>query len=306
MLLSVVVPTKNEARNIAACLACFDAARAEGWCEWIVVDNASGDGTADIARAAGARVFEQGPERSAQRNRGWQESAGRFVAFLDADMRMPPETLAEIRRRISAADAPEALYVRETRVGASWWIRVRNFERSFYDGTCIDALRIFSRSLLEKTGGYDPDITGFEDWDLDIRCAAAGARTEITAGALLHDEGAFTWRRHLRKKDYYAGFANRYVAKWGADHPALRRQLGLRYRFLGVFTENGKWKRVLRHPVLFTCVLFDRLLVGFAYVFARRGSRRLAGGIAAAQPPPRPQGRRSVRNPAAQAAGDAR
>ena len=270
MLLSVVVPTKNEAANIAACLVGFDSARADGWCETLVVDNSSSDGTADIARAAGARVFDQGPERSAQRNRGWREARGRFVAFLDADMRMPEATLAEIRALISAPDAPDALFVREKRVGRSWWIRVRNFERSFYDGTCIDALRIFRKTLLEKTGGYDPLITGFEDWDLDIQCADAGAKTAITDGALLHDEGAFTWRRHLRKKSYYAGFTERYVAKWGAAHPALRRQLGLRYRFFGVFVENGKWRRVLRHPLLFACVIFDRALVGASYLLSRR------------------------------------
>lgn len=268
-LLSVVVPTRNEARNIGPCLAALDDARRQGWCETLVVDNASDDDTAAIARAAGARVFEQGPERSAQRNRGWHEARAPWVLFLDADMRMPPDTLAEIRRRIAAPDAPDALFVRETRVGRGWWIRVRNFERSFYDATCIDALRVFSRDLLEKTGGYDPAITGFEDWDLDLRCAAAGARTAITDGALLHDEGEFSWRRHLRKKGYYAGFADGYRAKWGAHHPALRRQLGLGYRFFGVFLEHGKWRRALRHPLLLASIGLERLIVGARYL-ARR------------------------------------
>ena len=268
-LLSIVVPTRNEARNIGPCLAAFDGARREGWCEVVVVDNASPDGTADIARSAGVRVIDQGPERSAQRNRGWRESSGRYVCFLDADMRMPAETLDEIRRRISAPEAPDALYIREVRVGRGWWIRVRNFERSFYDATCIDALRVFRRDLLEKTGGYDPDITGFEDWDLDIQCAEAGARTAITDRALLHDEGEFSWARHLRKKSYYAGFADGYRAKWGPRHPALRRQLGIGYRFLGVFVEHGKWRRALRHPLLMASIYLERAIVGARYLLRR-------------------------------------
>ena len=268
-LLSIVVPTRNEARNIGPCLAAFDGARREGWCEVVVVDNASPDGTADIARSAGVRVIDQGPERSAQRNRGWRESSGRYVCFLDADMRMPAETLDEIRRRISAPEAPDALYIREVRVGRGWWIRVRNFERSFYDATCIDALRVFRRDLLEKTGGYDPDITGFEDWDLDIQCAEAGARTAITDRALLHDEGEFSWARHLRKKGYYAGFADGYRAKWGPRHPALRRQLGIGYRFLGVFVEHGKWRRALRHPLLMASIYLERAIVGARYLLRR-------------------------------------
>ncbi len=275
-LLSIVVPTRNEASNIGACLSCLAAAMARGQVETIVVDNHSTDDTAAIAAAAGARVFEQGPERSAQRNRGWREATAPWVIFLDADMRLPEATLDEILRRTAAPGAPDALYVREKRVGNSWWIRVRDFERSFYDGTCIDALRIFRKTLLEKTGGYDQDLSAFEDWDLDIQCADAGAKTAITDGALLHDEGAFTWRRHLRKKDYYSGFADRYVAKWGAGHPALKRQLGMRYRFFGVFAENGKWRRVLRHPLLFACVLLDRFLVGATFLLSRKRQRTSA------------------------------
>lgn len=273
-LLSVVVPTRNEARNIGPCLAAFDEARRDGWCEVIVVDNDSEDDTAALACAAGVRVIHQGPERSAQRNRGWRESAGRYVCFLDADMRMPADTLAEIRTRICVPEAPDALYIREVRVGRGWWIRVRNFERSFYDGTCIDALRVFRRDLLEKTGGYDPDITGFEDWDLDIQCAEAGARTAITDRALLHDEGEFTWARHLRKKGYYAGFADGYRAKWGPRHPALRRQLGIGYRFFGVFVEHGKWRRALRHPLLMASIYVERVIVGARYLL--RHARRTA------------------------------
>ena len=276
-LLSIVIPTRNEARNIGPCLAAFDAARRDGWCEVVVVDNDSVDETAAIAGAAGVRVIRQGPERSAQRNRDWRETTGRYVCFLDADMRMPSDTLAEIRTRVCTPDAPDALYIREKRVGTGWWIRVRNFERSFYDATCIDALRVFSRALLEKTGGYDPEITGFEDWDLDIQCAAAGARTALTDRALLHDEGEFSWRRHLLKKGYYAGFADRYRAKWGARHPALRRQLGIGYRFFGVFLENGKWRRALRHPLLMASIYAERVIVGARYLLRRRADAPTRG-----------------------------
>ena len=270
ILLTIVIPTRNEAANIAKCIGGFDQARAEGWCEVIVVDNASDDATAAIAADCGARVITQGPERSAQRNRGWREAAGGHVCFMDADMRMPPETLAEIRRRISAPDAPAALWIRETRVGKGWWIKVRNFERGFYDGTCIDAFRVFSRALLERTGGYDPGITGFEDWDLDRRVLALGVPVGITDNALLHDEGAFSWRRHLRKKGYYSGFTSTYRDKWGRDDALVRRQLGFGYRFFGVFLEKGKWRRVLRHPLMMASVYFERFVVGLCWLLKSR------------------------------------
>lgn len=265
-LLTVVIPTRNEARNIGKCIDALSGAR--DWLEILVVDNASDDATREIAAERGVRVIGQGPERSAQRNRGWREARTPFVCFLDADMRMLPETLDEIRRRISAPDAPDALYIREVRVGRGWWIRVRNFERSFYDATCIDALRVFRRSLLERTGGYDETITGEEDWDLDRLCLAAGARVALTDGALLHDEGEFSWRRHLRKKAYYSGTICRYREKWDND-AIIRKQLGIGYRFFGVFLENGKWRRSLAHPLMMASIFLERAIVGATYLLRR-------------------------------------
>ena len=264
-LLTVVVPTRNEARNIGACIAAVDPAANAGWLDMVVVDNASTDGTADIARRCGVPVLLQGPERSAQRNRGWREARGRYVCFLDADMRMPAETLAEVRSRISAPDAPDALYIRERRVGRGWWTKVRDFERSFYDATCIDALRVIRRDLLERVGGYDEALNAFEDWDLDRRLLGAGATTALTDRALLHDEGEFSMRRHLRKKTQYSAYYDRYREKWRND-AVVRRQLGIGYRFFGVFVERGKWRRALRHPLLMASIHFERLLVALCLV----------------------------------------
>ncbi len=266
-ILTVVIPTRNEERNIGACINAFSESL--DWIDIIVVDNCSDDKTREIAEGLEVRVIEQGPERSAQRNRGWREAVTPYVCFMDADMRMQADTLSEIRSLISSEDAPDALYIREVRVGKGWWIKVRNFERSFYDATCIDALRVFKRSLLEKTNGYDESITGEEDWDLDRLCINAGARLALTDGHLLHDEGEFSWRRHIRKKCYYSGTMDRYRAKWGNDK-IIRKQLGIGYRFFGVFCENGKWKRAAAHPLLMMSIFAERFVVGLCYLFRRR------------------------------------
>ena len=76
-LLTVVVPTKNEEANIAACLEAFAPFRGE--LELVVVDNSSPDRTREIAAEHGATVLVQGPERCAQRNRGWREAMSRSV-----------------------------------------------------------------------------------------------------------------------------------------------------------------------------------------------------------------------------------
>lgn len=264
MKLSVVIPVKNERANIAACMHAFDAAQREGWLEILVVDNASTDNTVELAREAGATVFHQGPERSAQRNRGWREATGDFILFVDADMRVPSATLDEIRRALDS-NQWDAMYIREIRVGSGWWIRVRNFERSFYDTTCIDGLRVIRRDLLVACGGYDETMYAAEDWDLDRRILAQTSRVMLTQGHLLHDEGQFSFARHLRKKAYYSGNVSVYLAKWGWDEIS-RKQFGLGYRFFGVFVEHGKWRRVLRYPHYMVAIWFERLCVGLLYL----------------------------------------
>lgn len=258
MKLSVVIPTKNEEANIAACIGAF--APFAGEVEVIVVDNFSPDRTREIAASLGAKVLEQGPERCAQRNRGWREATGEYVMFVDADMIVAPDTIAEILAR-----SDDALYVREVRGGEGLRIRARNFERSFYDGTCIDGLRVIRRSLLAEVGGYDERLVACEDWDLDRRLIAAGAKRAITRGHLVHNEAHQSLRVFLHKKAYYSASVAAYRQKWG-DDAICRRQFGLWYRYFGVFMANGGWRRVLRHPVFFAVMMAERIAVGVVYL----------------------------------------
>jgi glycosyltransferase involved in cell wall biosynthesis len=234
-----------------------------------VVDNGSTDGTPGLAAAGGARVMQQGPERSAQRNRGAREAAGDYLLFVDADMRIPRETLEEIISRLQSADPPDALYIRERMAGEGWWVRVRNFERSFYDATCIDGLRVIRKAVFEAAGGFDEALYAGEDWDLDRRILALTPRVALTEGHLIHDEGAFSLLRFLRKKAYYGGNFGLYAAKWGWD-ATVRKQFGVRYRFWTVFMENGKWRRSLSHPILLAGVWVLKGLVGINFWLAMR------------------------------------
>ena len=278
MKLSAVITTRNEEANIANCIASFDGSRDD--VEVIVVDNASTDRTKEIAASLGAEVLDKGPERSAQRNLGWRTAAADWVVVLDADMILPRETLDEMlgiaeRKHGDGATGALAYWIPEVRTGTGIRTKARNFERSFYDGTAIDALRLFHKSVLEKTGGYDENlIAGPEDWELDIRVLATGARCEVLAHHLVHNERELSFGRLMAKKAYYSKSMAAYQAKW-KGHPALKRQFGLFYRYLGVFVENGKWRRLVRHPVLAAVMYFERIAVGAVYLaslFRRRAS----------------------------------
>ena len=277
MKLSAVITTRNEEANIANCIASFDGRRDD--VEVIVVDNASADRTKEIAASLGAKVLDKGPERSAQRNLGWQTAAADWVVVLDADMILPRETLDEMleiagRKPGEGTTGALAYWVPEVRTGTGIRTKARNFERSFYDGTAIDALRLFHKSVLERTGGYDENlIAGPEDWELDIRVLATGARCEVMAHHLVHNERQLSFGRRMAKKAYYSKSMAAYQAKW-KGHPALKRQFGLYYRYLGVFVENGKWRRLVRHPVLAAVMYFERVSVGAVYLASVLRGRR--------------------------------
>ncbi|SVD76714.1 uncharacterized protein METZ01_LOCUS429568, partial [marine metagenome] len=153
-VVSVIVTTKNEERNIGACLESV-VQQSMPPLEMIVVDNYSEDKTAEIAQECGAKVFQLGPERSAQRNYGVEQAQGKYILYLDADMRLSQKVIEECVNCCEADNGVTGIYIPEIIVGEGFWIKVRRFERSFYDGTIIDAVRFVPRATFQKVGGFD-------------------------------------------------------------------------------------------------------------------------------------------------------
>jgi glycosyltransferase involved in cell wall biosynthesis len=107
MKISLIVPAFNEEKLLGATLDCIrQAARAfleRGWdTEMIVCDNNSRDATADLARAAGARVvFEPVNQIARARNAGAAAAVGDWFIFVDADSRPTAALFAEVAEWIA-------------------------------------------------------------------------------------------------------------------------------------------------------------------------------------------------------------
>jgi glycosyltransferase involved in cell wall biosynthesis len=103
---TVVVPARNAAATLAATLASL-LGQEGGAPRVLVVDDASEDGTAAVARAAGAHRVLSGPGRGpgAARNVGIAAADTPLIAFCDADDRWPPGRLASDLPRF--AEDPE-------------------------------------------------------------------------------------------------------------------------------------------------------------------------------------------------------
>ncbi len=94
MNVSLCMIVRNEEANLEACLRSVSGLIQEA----IVVDTGSDDGTKDIARRHGARVFEF-PWRddfAAARNESLERASGDWVFWLDADDRVEAESHARL------------------------------------------------------------------------------------------------------------------------------------------------------------------------------------------------------------------
>jgi dolichyl-phosphate beta-glucosyltransferase len=107
--LSVVVPAYHEADRIAATVARIraelDGVAPGRELEVVVVDDGSGDGTAEAARAAGADqvvVLPANRGKGAAVREGVLVATGRTVAFTDADLSYPPGQIADLLAEVEA------------------------------------------------------------------------------------------------------------------------------------------------------------------------------------------------------------
>lgn len=211
---SAIVTTKNAARTLQACLASIRN-QSYGAIEIVVVDNASTDGTMQIAAALADTVLSAGPERSVQRNAGILAAGGHFVLILDADMVLDADVVSRCVEAYLREGGPVA--VPEISFGSGYWSTCKAVERSCYTSDAlVSAARFFERETVLRLGGYDESLTGPEDWDMSMR-AAAGRRVVFANACIKHDEGHQTLIGLYRKKKYYGRSMRRFVAKHGRE-----------------------------------------------------------------------------------------
>ena len=98
MRLSIVIPTLNEAAHIEHNI---NRSLALSPVEVIVADAASRDGTADLARSAGATVVSCPPGRGGQLNAGARLATGDVLLFLHADCWLEPAAAGQIDAALS-------------------------------------------------------------------------------------------------------------------------------------------------------------------------------------------------------------
>jgi len=219
-LISVIVPTLNEAELIARTLA--HAKHADG-VELIVVDGGSQDATHEIARQSGATVMGIDGDRSAQLNAGAEKATGRILLFLHADTRLPPAYADEIRRTLDDPSvAAGAFRFQLDGKGAGlrvveWGTNIRSsvFQRPYGDQGLFVEKRVF-----DELGGFAP-MPIMEDFDLVRRLRHRGHVVTLRTPALTSARrweslGALrtTWRNQCVIAAYHLGIDPNRLARF--------------------------------------------------------------------------------------------
>lgn len=242
-MISVVVPTKNSAHTIGACLASIDA-QTNVEVELLVIDNHSTDDTRDIAKKYTRHIYSHGPERSAQRNFGMHKSSGDIVVFIDSDMTLESAVLSQIASLMRVNPDIKSVFIPEKTTAKGFWGACKVFERNFYmiGEPTVEAARAYAKGAFVELGGFDESISAGEDWDLSDRFAKHYPHGRITA-CIVHHEGTVKLVEQLRKKRYYGKTgANTYLQSYA---PLARK---IPYPFKrSVFRQ---WYLFIHHPIL--------------------------------------------------------
>jgi glycosyltransferase involved in cell wall biosynthesis len=141
--LTVLIPCKNERRNIRPCI---DSARSLAD-EILIADSGSTDGTLDIVRQmGGCRIIEREYVTPADfKNWAIPQARHPWVLIVDADERVTPELAAEIRQTL--AERPAAI--------DGYWIGRKNYFLGHHIAHCgwnsDDVLRLIHRDRARYT-----------------------------------------------------------------------------------------------------------------------------------------------------------
>jgi N-acetylglucosaminyl-diphospho-decaprenol L-rhamnosyltransferase len=234
-LVAAVLVTYESAADLPGCVESITAAAPPGAVEVVVVDNASRDASAEVARSLGLKVIENpGNEGYARAmNAGAAASSSAWVLALNPDTRLAPGALARLLATGEADPAVACVGPDLRNPDGTWYPTGRRFpslavgglhallapvwpanpatrhyhmadaDRSrpvtvdWVSGACM----LLRRSAFEAVGGFDGGyFMYFEDMDLCMRLARAGWRVMLDPGARVEHAGGNSTRKAPYRK----------------------------------------------------------------------------------------------------------
>jgi N-acetylglucosaminyl-diphospho-decaprenol L-rhamnosyltransferase len=254
---AVVLVTYESAGDLAACLGSLPAAAGPHELEVVVVDNASRDASAEVARRLGVKVLENPANLGLSRavDIGAAATAARWLLLVNPDTRLAPGSLARLvetaaadptigcvgphLRNSDGSEYPTGRRFPSILVGAvhaalgTVWpgnpatrrYHLTDLDRSrpvpvdWVSGACM----LLRREAYEAVGRFDAGyFLYFEEMDFCLRLARAGWRVVYDPGAeVIHILGGSTRSAPYRKVWNHHRSALRFYRRRYAGDPRL-------------------------------------------------------------------------------------
>jgi len=181
----VIIPNYNYARFVGQAIdSVLNQTHSD--IEIIVVNNGSTDNSLEVLKGFGNRIFlvdQENMGQSGARKSGLSRATGDFIAFLDADDFWEPTKIE--KQMLLFSPKTELVYcgIRRFNENSQQYISTH---LPIFKGSCESAIinhpglsivlsgestAIFTRTLVEKVGGFDPKLNSAAGWDFFRRCS---------------------------------------------------------------------------------------------------------------------------------------
>ncbi len=193
---SFIIPAHNEEVLIGLSIAAIRESVRKvkiGPCEIVVVDDASTDGTAQIARSMGAAVVSVNHRQiAATRNSGAKVGRGSVLVFVDADTQVRPDVLRAALHALSRGFVGGGSCIEIERPLPLYGVVIERVLKVFAPAVGLAGGCFFfcTRRAFESAGGFDPRLFAAEEVALARALSRVGRfivlrQTVLTSGRKL-------------------------------------------------------------------------------------------------------------------------
>lgn len=247
---SVIVPVRNEAHNLARCL---EALRDCG--EVVVVDSQSTDSTCEIAHNYGARVVQFHYQGGWPKKRQWAMDtlplAHNWVLLIDADEIMTPQLASEIRGAIANPKA-DGYYI---------GLRIHFLGRALrFCNASFLKLSLFRRGKGRYECRLKDQDASMADMEVHEHVVVSGSTASLK-NVLVH-RNVESLARYIQKHNEYSTWEARVFLNQEVNDTELPAD------FFGIQAQRRRWlkKKFLRIPGSPALFFFYKYFLGLGFL----------------------------------------
>jgi cellulose synthase/poly-beta-1,6-N-acetylglucosamine synthase-like glycosyltransferase len=272
--ITIIIPAHNEERYLKECITSVIAAKFSGKKEIIVVDDASKDATAKIARSFKQVILLQNKKHSGKSfslNKALKKSTGDLVAVVDGDSVIDKNALVELAKEVARDNVGGAAAVVKVKNRTSFinpWVHLELIYGSFLSSILSKinanvvtrgALSMYRHDALLAIRGFSTQ--GFsEDVDVGIRLVRKGYHIGFSDTAITSTHMPDTPKGFLRQRIRFArGQVN-----------LLKRQLRFNSTIIDLYTLPLLLFSYIQAIIMGTITLY-KIISGYMLYFVDKG-----------------------------------